>query len=164
MDLGNIINQFTGGNSPQGAHPDLGKWLQSYQSGNVEQVPHTEVRQAYQDYAKNADPQQVQQATQYGYQQVPQTQLPGVASSLLNVFQHHNLDPQAAGVQTTDPKQMTPDDLARMTQYAQQQQPDALHKLFQPGGTLSNPMVGMALAGALAYGISRFAGGAGHTR
>ena len=161
MDLGNIINQFTGGNAPQGAPPQLGQWLQNYQSGNTDQVPHDEVHQAYQQFAQNASPQEVTQATQYGYQQVPQQQLPGIANTMLNLFQKHGLDPQDAGVQTTNPQQMTPQDLARMTQYAHQQQPDSLHKLFQPGGTLNNPMVGMALAGALAYGISRFGGGQG---
>ncbi len=163
MDLGNIINQFTGGNAPQGAPAQLGQWLQNYQSGNTDQVPHDEVHKAYQQYAQNADPQQVQQATQYGYEQVPQQQLPGVASTLLNLFQNHGMSPQAAGVQTTNPQQMTPQDLSNMTQYAHQQKPDALHQLFQPGGTLSNPLVGMALAGALAYGVSQFGGG-GHKR
>jgi hypothetical protein len=161
MDLGNIINQFTGGNAPQGAPAELGQWLQNYQSGNANQVPHDEVHQAYQQFTQNADPQQVQQATQYGYQQVPQQQLPNIASTLLNVFQQHGLNPQAAGVQTTNPQQMNPHDLARMTQYAHEQRPDALHQLFQPGGLLSNPMVGMALASAVAYGVSRF-GGQGH--
>jgi hypothetical protein len=43
-----------------------------------------------------------------------------------------------------------------MTNHVQQQQPDALQGLFQKGGALSNPMVGIALAGALAYGASKF--------
>src|SRR5438046_3173639 len=117
MDFGTLINEFTGGGTPRGAPPELGQWLQQYQSGNTQQVPHQEVQQAYQQFAQDAPPQQVQQATQYGYQHVPQQQLPAIASTLLNVFQQHGLNPQAAGVQTTNPQQMDPQDLARLTQY-----------------------------------------------
>lgn len=155
MDFGNIIRQFTGGNAPAGAPPQLGQWIQNYQSGNTAQVPHDQVGQAYSQWAQQASPQQVQEATNYGYQQVPPQQLPAVGNSFLNMFQQHGLNPQAAGVQTTNPQQMSPQDVARMHTYAQQQQPDALKKLFQPGGTLSNPLVGLAAAGALAYGISK---------
>lgn len=131
------------------------QWQQQYQQGNQDQVPHDHLHRHWNQYAQQADPQQVQQAAAQGYQQVPPQQRPGVADSLLNFFKQHGLNPQAAGVQNTNPQNMTPDDMARMTQYAQQEKPDALQQLFQPGGTLSNPLIGMALAGALAYGVSR---------
>ncbi|HMA36535.1 MAG TPA: hypothetical protein VKY74_18915 [Chloroflexia bacterium] len=156
MDLGSIIQQFTGGNPPPGAHPQLGQWLQNYQAGNYDQVPHDQVQQAYQQWTQSVPPQQAQEATTAGFQQVPQQQLPGIASSLINMFQQHGLNPQAAGVTTTNPQQMSPQDLGRMTHYAQQQQPDIIKQQFQPGGALTNPLVGLALAGALAYGASRF--------
>ncbi|MDQ6693719.1 MAG: hypothetical protein M3014_04760 [Chloroflexota bacterium] len=158
MDLGNLISQFTGGNPPQGAHPQLGQWLQSYQSGNGANVPHDQVQQAYSQWSQGVPPQQAMEATQYGYQQVPQQQLPGIAGSLLGMFQQHGMSPQAAGVQNTNPNNMTPQDMARMTQYAHQQQPDAIKQMFGQGGALSNPLAGMALAGALAYGASRMMG------
>src|SRR4051794_31849783 len=129
MDLGNLVQQFTGGNMPANAPAELGQWLQNYQSGQHDQVPHQEVQQAYQQWAQNTNPQQVQQATQYGYQQVPQQNLPGIAGSLLNAFQQHGLNPQAAGVQTTNPQQMGPQDLAKLTQYAHEKQPDAIGQL-----------------------------------
>lgn len=131
------------------------QWQQQYQQGNHDQVPHDQLHRHWNQYAQQADPQQVQQAAAQGYQQVPTQQRPGIADSLLNFFKEHGLSPQAAGVQNTNPQNMTPDDMARMTQYAQQEKPDALKQLFQPGGTLSNPLIGMALAGALAFGISR---------
>lgn len=139
----------------QGNPQQYQEWMQHYQQGNYNQVPHDQVHQAYNQFAQQANPQQVQQATAQGYQQIPPQQHASVASTLLSFFQQHGLNPQAAGVQNTNPQQMSPQDMARMTQYAQQQQPDALKQLFQPGGTLSNPLIGMAVAGALAYGASQ---------
>ncbi|MDQ6694484.1 MAG: hypothetical protein M3014_08705 [Chloroflexota bacterium] len=142
-----------------GLLPQIGQWMNHYQTGNSNQVPHDEVHKAYGQWAQQTDPGQVQQATTQGYQQVPQAEHAGIGSALLGLFGQHGLSPQAAGVQTTDPSRMTPSDLGKLTSYAQQQQPDAIGQLFKPGGALSNPMVGMALAGALAYGASRMAGG-----
>ncbi len=159
MNLGGLIQQFTGGSPPAGAPPQTGQWLQHYQNGQYDQVPHDQVHQAYGQWAQTATPQQAQEALGYGYQQVPQQHLPGIASALTGLFQQHGLSPQAAGVQTTNPQQMGPHDLGRMTHYAQQQQPDAIRQLVGPGGALSNPIVGMALAGALAYGLSRMQSG-----
>ncbi|HUS15868.1 MAG TPA: hypothetical protein VM536_12730 [Chloroflexia bacterium] len=156
MDIGSIIQRFTGGNPPQDAHPETGNWLQNYQNGNHDQVPHDQVHQAYQQWHQTVPPPHQQEALQWGFQQVPQQQLPEAARAIHNVYQQNGLDPRAAGVQTTDPHQMTHEDLARLTQHAQQQQPDAIGQLFQKGGALSNPLVGMALAGALAYGATKF--------
>jgi hypothetical protein len=63
------------------------------------------------------------------------------------------LNPQAAGVRTTNPNQMSPQDLAQMTSYAQQQDPSIIRQL------LSNPLVGMAISAALSYALQRFLGG-----
>ncbi|MGI8587054.1 MAG: hypothetical protein ACR2M0_05120 [Chloroflexia bacterium] len=155
MDYGSMTRRFNE-NPPQGVPNQLGGWMQNYQNGNYDQVPHDQVHQAYTNWANQAPPEQVQEATQWGFQQVPQQQQPSVAGTLHNFFQQHGLNPQDAGVQTTDPNQTTPNDMARMAQHAQQQQPDAFGNLFKPGGTLSNPLVGMAVAGALAYGASKF--------
>lgn len=139
----------------QGSPEQYNQWMQHYQQGNHDQVPHDQLHQQFNQFAQQVPPQQLQQATTQGYQQVPPQQRPSVASSLLNFFQQHGMSPQAAGVQNTNPQQMSPEDMARMTQYAQQQQPDALKQLFSPGGQLSNPLVGMALVGALAFGASK---------
>lgn len=147
-----------GGGLPGGIQSQVGQWMQQYQGGNAQQVPHDQVHQAYGQWAQQADPAQVQQATTQGYQQVPAHEHPGIGSALLGLFGQKGLSPQAAGVQTTDPSKMTPSDLGKLTSYAQQQQPDAIGQLFKPGGALSNPMVGMALAGALAFGASRMKG------
>lgn len=149
--------QQQGGGSGMGDPQRYHHWMNHYQQGNYDQVPPDQLHQAWSQFNQQATPQQVQQAATQGFQQVPQQQHPGIASSLLNMFQQHGLSPQAAGVQNTNPQQMTPEDMARMTQYAQQQKPDALHQIFQPGGMLSNPLVGMAVAGALAYGVSQVA-------
>jgi hypothetical protein len=65
----------------------------------------------------------------------------------------NGLNPQAAGVRTTNPAQMSPQDLAQMTTYAQQQKPDIIRQL------LSNPLVGMMISAALSYALQRFLGG-----
>jgi len=156
MDFGNLVNQFTGNNPPQGANAKLGGWLQNYQNGTGDQVPVQDVHTAYQQAGQGFQPDQHQEALQYGYGQVPQQHLAGVGGALTNFFQQHGLKPQDAGVRTTNPAQMTPQDIANLHNHAQQQQPDAIKQAFGPGGSLSNPMVGMALAGALAYGASRF--------
>lgn len=147
--------RFSGQDTGLPSTDQVGQWVQNYQNGNHDQVPHQQVHQAYQQWAQTAPPQHVGEAVQQGYQQVPAQQRPGIADTLLNLFHQHGMDPQAAGVQTTNPQQMSSQDLAKMTQYAQQQQPDVIGKLFQPGGALSNPAVGLALAGALAFGLSR---------
>jgi hypothetical protein len=117
-------NQQPTGNAgtPQGSisvdaqkYQQYQQWLQQYQQGNHDQVPHDELHQSWNQYAQQADPQQVQQAATQGYQQVPPQERPGIADSLLNFFQQHGLSPQAAGVQDTNPQNMTPDDMARMT-------------------------------------------------
>ena len=147
--------QQMGGGPGMGNPQQYQQWMQHYQQGNYNQVPPDQLHQAWSQFSQQATPQQVQQAATQGFQQVPQEQHAGIAGSLLNMFQQHGLSPQAAGVQNTNPQQMTPEDMGRMTQYAQQQKPDALHQMFQPGGMLSNPLVGMAVAGALAYGVSQ---------
>ena len=153
IDLSQELSQ--GAQSTQDGQSQAAKWLQHYQSGNTDQVPHDELHQTFNQWAQQATPEQVQDATHQGFQQVPQQAHAGIASTLLGFFQQHGLNPQHAGVQTTDPQQMTPQDMSKMTSYAQQQQPDAIGKMFKPGGALSNPMVGMAVAGALAYGLTR---------
>jgi hypothetical protein len=155
--------QGGGGNASLGGLlPQIGQWMESYQSGNTGQVPHDQLHQAFNQWAQSADPQQVQQATAQAYQQVPQQEHAGIAGALLGLFQQHGLNPQDAGVQTTNPGQMGPQDLSRLTSYVQQQRPGALGQILQPGGLMSNPMVGMALSAALSYGLSQMQGrGAG---
>lgn len=154
MDTSNIGNTQSGGAQDIGSQAT--RWLQDYQSGAHDQVPHHEVHQAYKKMTQDLSPDQAQEATAQGFQQVPAAQRPGIAQSLIGLLQKHGLSPQDAGVQTTDPNQMSPNDMARLTNHVQQQQPDALQHLFQKGGALSNPMVGIALAGALAYGASKY--------
>ena len=154
MDYGNQTNQFDGNQARVPSQVD--GWMQQYQNGQGDQVPTHEVHQAYNQWSQGFQPDQVHEATHYGFQQVPQHQLPDVAGAISNFFRQHGLNPQDAGVTNTNPNQMTPQDIANMTRHAKEEQPDALHQAFQPGGALSNPLVGMALAGALAYGASRF--------
>jgi hypothetical protein len=151
----------SGNASLGGLLPQIGQWMESYQSGNAGQVPHDQLHQAFNQWAQSADPQQVRQATTKAYQQVPQQEHAGIAGALLDLFQQHGLNPQDAGVQTTNPGQMGPQDLSRLTSYVQQQRPGAMGQILQPGGLLSNPMVGMALSAALSYGLGRMMQGQG---
>jgi hypothetical protein len=156
MDYGNTTNQFSGNNPPVNSPSDAENWMQQYQNGQGDQVPHHQVYQAYNQWSQGFQPDQVHEATHYGFQQIPQHQLPDVAGAISNFFHQHGLNPQDAGVKAKSPQQMTPQDITNMTRHAQEQQPDAIQRAFQPGGALDNPLVGMALAGALAYGASRF--------
>lgn len=117
-----------------GLLPQVGQWMESYQSGNAGQVPHDQLHQAFNQWAQSADPQQVQQATTQAYQQVPQQEHAGIAGALLDLFQQHGLNPQDAGVQTTNPGQMGPQDPSRLTSYVPDppagradKQPDGRH-------------------------------------
>ena len=129
-------------------------WQQQYAQGNTQNIPHDEVCNAYNQWCGQANPQQVHQAAEQAFAQSAPQQRGNVANTLVNILGQHGITPRAAGVQTTNPNQMSPADLAQLTNYAQQQNPDVIRQL------LSNPIVGMVISAALSYAIQRFIGGA----
>jgi hypothetical protein len=129
-------------------------WQQQYAQGNTQNIPHDQVCNAYNQWCGQAAPQQAHQAAEQAFAQLAPQQRGNVANTLVNILTQHGITPQAAGVQTTNPSQMSPADLAQLTNYAQQQNPDLIRQL------LSNPIVGMVISAALSYALQRFVGGA----
>ena len=113
-----------------------------------------DIGQMLETWAQAAPTQRHDVAAQAFSQLNPQ-QLDQVGGVLLNLFAQHGLSPQAAGVHTTNPQQLSTQDMAKLTTYAQQHSPGLIHQL------LSNPIVGMILAAALSYALQRFLGNLG---
>lgn len=146
-------------NFQQGGGQQFGPeaYQQYQQGGNFDNMNHDDVYNHYQQFAGQASPQDVYNAHHEYYQQMPQQQRQGLLGGLMNAFQQHGVNPQQAGIQPNDP---SPQNLARANQYAAQN-PDVLQNVFGPGGALSSPLAKTALAGALAFGASKFFGNGG---
>ncbi len=132
-------------------------YQQYQQGGNYDNLSHQDVYNHYQQFAQQASPDQVYDAHQQYYQQMPQPQRQGLLGQLVNAFQQHGIAPQQLGMQPNDP---SPQNLARANQYAAQN-PDILQNVFGPSGALSSPLAKTALAGALAFGASKIFGKGG---
>jgi len=145
-------------NDPQQRQQAL-QWLAQAQSGQTQQLPHDQMHHAYRQWSQQAPPQQVADATSHAMQQMPQDQQQSFAQQVTGWLGQHGITPQQAGVQQTNPQQMSPQDVGKMVGHAQQQNPDALHQLFSPNGLLGNKAVQLGLAGVLAYAASKTMGG-----
>lgn len=159
-----MSNQYNAGGQPSGMDPNsptlgdslqkvMNQWQQQYAQNDTANIPHDDVAAAYNQWSRQAPPQQQTEAIEHAFTQASTTQRSDIAGTLINLFMQNGLNPQAAGVSTTNPNQMSPQDLARMTSYAQQQDPGIIRQL------LSNPLVGMAISAALSYALQRFLGG-----
>ncbi len=159
--MDNTSNTGSGQSGMNADSPTLGDSLhkvfnnfhQQYAQNDTANIPHDDIAAAYNQWSAQAPPAQQQAAIEHAFTQASTTQRSDIAGTLLNLFTQHGLNPQAAGVQTTNPQQMNAQDLAKMTTYAQQQNPDIIRQL------LSNPLVGMAISAALSYALQRFLGG-----
>jgi len=146
-------------NDPQQRDAAL-QWLQQFQnqgtdSGNTQRLPHEDLGRMYQGVASQAQPQHIADATANAVQQMPPQQREGFINTVTGWLQQHGISPAAAGVQTTNPQQMSPQDVGKMVGYAQQQNPDVLQQLFSPNGALGNKAVQVGLAGLLAYAATQ---------
>jgi hypothetical protein len=94
------------------------------------QIPEQEARQNYQQFVQNAPPQMVEQAHAQYYQQMPHAQHASLMQGLLQGLMQRGVDPGQAGIQNTDPSTMSPQEGARLTSFAQQQQPDLLQHIM----------------------------------
>jgi hypothetical protein len=56
---------------------------------------------------------------------------------------------------------MSPQEAARLTAYAQQQNPDILHQILGPGGPLGSTTAKVAVAGLAALAAKQILGGGG---
>jgi hypothetical protein len=135
------------------------QYANAWEQGSYGQLPEQEVRQNYHQFVNNAPPQMVEQVHQQVYEQMPQQQRGGLMQSLLGALTQQGFNPQQAGISTTDPYNMTPQDAARLTSYAQQNSPNILHQLMGPGGLLSSPQAKMAAAGIVSLAAKQILGG-----
>ena len=154
----NVNESIWGG---QGAQNPFQQYANAYdQQGQAgfENLDHNELVNNYQQFAQQATPQQLYQAHQQYYEQMPQPQRQGLLSGLLGAFGQQGINPQQVGFQGQNPYQATPQNLATATQYATRN-PDILSSIMGPGGALSSPLAKMALAGGLAFAAKSFLGG-----
>ncbi len=138
----------------------LGDVLRNYTSvpqspADVQNVPHNDIYNHYQQFVQQAGPQQVYEAHQQAYQQLPQNQQQSLFSSVVGAQTQQGVDPQDAGMQGTSP---TPHNYAQANQYISQS-PDLMQSVFGQNGVLNSPIAKMALAGALAVASNKFSGG-----
>ncbi len=78
---------------------------------------------------------------------------------LLGALTQRGYNPQQAGISSYDPYNMSPHDAARLTSYAQQQNPDILHQIMGPGGPLGSTGAKLAVAGIAALAAKQILGG-----
>ncbi len=129
--------------------------------GTYSQIPEQEARQNYNQFVQNAPPQMMQQAHEQYYQQMPPQQRGGLMQELLGGLMQRGATPQQMGIQNTNPNTMSPQDAARVTGYAQQQQPDFLQQIMGPGGPLGSTGAKLAVAGIAAFAAKQILGGGG---
>jgi hypothetical protein len=137
------------------------QYAQAWDQGTYNQIPEDQARQQYQHFVRNASPQAIEQVHQQYYNQMQPQQRTSFLQGLVNALTQQGYDPRQAGVQTTDPNRMSPQDAARLTAYAQQQQPDILHQLLGPGGPLGSTGAKLVVAGLAALAAKHFLGGSG---
>jgi hypothetical protein len=135
------------------------QYANHWDQGTYAQIPDQEAYQNYRQFVQNAPPPMVQQAHEHYYQQMPQEQRGGLMQGLLGGLMQRGITPQHMGIQNTDPSRMSPQDAARVTGYAQQQQPDLLHQIMGPGGPLGSTGAKLAAAGIAAFAAKQILGG-----
>ncbi len=136
-------------------------YANAWDQGTYHQIPEQEAQQNYGQLIQNAPPDVVARAHEQYYQQMPSQQQQGFAQSLFNGLAGRGVDPNSMGLQNTDPRNMSPQDVGRMAGYAQQQQPDILHQIMGPGGPLGSTGAKLAVAGVAALAAKHFLGGGG---
>lgn len=137
------------------------QYANSWDQGTYHQIPENEARQNYQQFVQNAPPQMVEQAHQQYYEQMPPQQRGNLMQGLMGGLMQRGFNPQQAGIQNTNPYNMSPADAARLTGYAQQQSPDLLHQIMGPGGPLGSTGAKLAVAGIAALAAKQMLGGGG---
>jgi hypothetical protein len=137
------------------------QYANAWDQGTYNQIPEQEARQNYQQFVQNAPPQMVQQVHQQYYEQMPPQQRGGLMQGLMGALTQQGYNPQQAGLSNYNPYNMSPQDAARLTSYAQQQNPDILHQILGPGGPLGSTGAKVAVAGIAALAAKQILGGGG---
>ena len=138
------------------------QYANSWDQGTYSQLPEQQARQNYQQFVQNAPPQMVEQAHQQYYEQMPPQQRGGLMQGLIGSLMGQGFNPQQSGAQNIhNPQNMSPQDAARLTGYAQQQNPDILHQIMGPGGPLGSTGAKLAVAGIAALAAKQLLGNSG---
>jgi hypothetical protein len=137
------------------------QYANAWDQGTYNQIPQQEAYQNYGQFIRNAPPQMVEQAHQQYYEQMPPQQRGGLMQGLIGALTQQGYNPQQAGIQNMNPYNMSPQDAARMTGYAQQQNPDILHQIMGPGGPLGSTGAKLAVAGIAALAAKQILGQGG---
>jgi hypothetical protein len=137
------------------------QYANAWDQGTYNQIPPQEAYQNYGQFIRNAPPQMVEQAHQQYYEQMPPQQRGGLMQGLIGALTQQGYNPQQAGIQNMNPYNMSPQDAARMTGYAQQQNPDILHQIMGPGGPLGSTGAKLAVAGIAALAAKQILGQGG---
>src|SRR5579884_3017493 len=137
-------------------NPQMQQYAQAWDQGTYNQLPEEQARQQYRQFVQNAPPQMVERVHQQYYDQMPPQQRTSLLQGLIGALTQQGYDPRQAGIQTTDPNRMSPQDAARLTAYTQQQQPDILHQILGPGGPLGSTGAKLAVAGLAALAAKHF--------
>jgi len=146
-------------------------WLDQYQSGNYDSLPHDEIYSNYRDWARSANPDDLYEATYRGYESLPADQLSGAAEHLYNYSRSRGLDLSDVELSSPDYQQWTAHDVSRVTgraygyheedtqPVASDQHEEGSNEESKSGGGVPKPLIGLALAGALAFAASKVLGG-----
>jgi hypothetical protein len=137
------------------------QYANAWDQGSYHQIPEQEARQNYQQFVQNAPPQLTQNVHEQYYQQMPSRQRGSLLQGMMNMMSQRGVDPHQAGIQNTNPYTMSPQEAARLTSYAGQQQPDILHQILGPGGPLGSTGAKIAVAGLAALAAKNILGGGG---
>jgi hypothetical protein len=133
MDFNSLLNNLAGGQQ-SGQPVNYDDWNQMVGSAPPEQFG----RAAY-GAIRNADPEEYRQHVVPGYGNtdplgsLPQTQRSSLAQSLLGELTRRGMDTgqvaRNSGVTTLDPRQMSPNDLAGLLSWTQQNEPKAFGRV-----------------------------------
>lgn len=143
-------------------------WLDDYETGNYDNLPHDEIYSGYRDWSRSANPDELYEGTYRGYQSLQEDKLRDAATDLHSYTQERGLDLSDLELSNPDYQQWSAHDLARVTGRAyghsgslEQEQPKQQEKKEEDkeSGGVPKPLIGLALAGALAFAASRIAGG-----
>ncbi len=105
---------------------------------------------------------QFHQAASNAFAQAPQEQRQGLIGSLLGALSGHGVGVESLastlGLSSTSPQQMTPDDFARVANYARREQPGALQQTVAEKPFLLKAMGNPVLMGILGVVASKMIG------
>ena len=158
-------NQGSSGQAGSSGTPGSYGWLDDYNSGNYDNLPHDEIFSNYRDWSRTTSSDDLYEGTYRGYESLPEEQRTGLGGHLHSYTQERGIDLSDLELSSPEHSQWTTRDLARVTSRAygysdreEMAQPQG-EKKEASGGGIPKPVLGLALAGALAFGASRLLGG-----